>query len=75
MALRLGFLIENFFVKLCSQVFYRDSYTNPYIFVGFPSHWAWGTSGVNQNSFAVLNYGVTIGTNEMLFLAKEQQKV
>ena len=38
MALRLGFLIENFFVKLCSQVFYRDSYTNPYIFVGFPSH-------------------------------------
>ena len=37
MAIRLGFLIENFFVKLSSQVFYRDSYTNPYI-VRFPSH-------------------------------------
>ena len=34
--IRLGFLIENFFVKLYSQV-YRDSHTNPYIFVAFPS--------------------------------------
>ena len=24
--------------ELSSQVFYRDSHTNPYIFVGFPSH-------------------------------------
>ena len=37
MAMRLGFLIEKFFVKL-SQVFYRDSHTNHYIVVGFPSH-------------------------------------
>ena len=27
-----------FLVKLSSQVFYRDSQTIPYIFVGFPSH-------------------------------------
>ena len=38
MAIRFGFLIENSFVKLSSQVFYRDPHTNPYIFVGFPSH-------------------------------------
>ena len=38
MAIRLGCLIENLFVKLSSQVFYRDSHTKPYIFVGFPSH-------------------------------------
>ena len=31
-------LIENYFVKLSSQVSYRDSQTNPYIFVCFPSH-------------------------------------
>ena len=35
MAIRLGFLIENFFIKLSSQVVYWYSYTNPYIFVGF----------------------------------------
>ena len=34
MSIRLGFLIKNFFVQLSSQVFYRDSHTNPYIFVG-----------------------------------------
>ena len=33
MAISLGFLL-----KLSSQVFYRDSHTNPYIFVGFPSY-------------------------------------
>ena len=27
MAIRLDFLIEDFFVKLSSQVFYRDSHT------------------------------------------------
>ena len=34
MVIRLGFLIENFFVKLSSQAFYWDSHTNPYV----PSH-------------------------------------
>ena len=34
MALRLGFLVESCLVKLSFQVFYRDSHTNPYIFVG-----------------------------------------
>ena len=34
MAIRLDFITE----KLSSQVFYRDSHTNPYVFVGFPSH-------------------------------------
>ena len=29
MAIRFAFLIENFFEKLSSQVFYRDSHTNP----------------------------------------------
>ena len=29
MEIRLSFLIENFFVKLSSQVVYRDSDTNP----------------------------------------------
>ena len=38
MAIRLGFVIENFSVNLSCHVFYRDSHTNPYIFVGFPSH-------------------------------------
>ena len=36
MAIRLGFLMEKFFVKLSCQVVYQDSHTNPYIFVGFP---------------------------------------
>ena len=34
MAIRLRFLIGNFLVKLFSKV-YRDSHTNPYIFVAF----------------------------------------
>ena len=39
MARRLGFLIDNLFVKLSSQVFYRDSHTNHYIFVGLGRLW------------------------------------
>ena len=37
MGIRLGFLCDNFLVKLSSRVFYREYHTNPYIFVGFPS--------------------------------------
>ena len=37
-AIRLGFLSENFFVKLSFQVYYRDSHTEPCTFVSFPSH-------------------------------------
>ena len=37
-AIRLGFLIENFFVKLTFQVFCWDFYTDPYTFAGFPFH-------------------------------------
>ena len=36
MEIRLDFLIENYFVKLSSQLFYRDSHINPYLFVGYP---------------------------------------
>ena len=36
MAIRLGFLTENFFLKLSSQVFYRDTHINPYILLAFP---------------------------------------
>ena len=36
MAIRLGFVIENFSVNLSSHVFYRDSHTNPYILLAFP---------------------------------------
>ena len=38
MAIKLGSLIENFSFKLSSQVVYRDTHTNPYIFVGFLSY-------------------------------------
>ena len=31
MAISLGFLIENFCVKVSSQVVYRDSHKNPYV--------------------------------------------
>ena len=34
LAIRLGFLIEKVFIYLSSEAFYRDSQTNPYIFVG-----------------------------------------
>ena len=38
MAIKLGFLIGDIFILLSSQAFFYDSHTNPYIFVGFPSH-------------------------------------
>ena len=34
-AITLSFLIENCFVKKSSQVFYRDSHTNPYFLLAF----------------------------------------
>ena len=36
MAIRFAFLIENFFDKLSSQVFYRNSHTNPLFLLAFP---------------------------------------
>ena len=36
MAIRFAFLIENFFDKLSSQVFHRDSHTNPLFLLAFP---------------------------------------
>ena len=36
MAIKLGFLIEKFFVKLSFQVFYRDFHTDPYKLSAFP---------------------------------------
>ena len=49
MAIRLGFVIENFSVNLSSHVFYRYSHTNPYIFVGFPSHTELGAPVLGAN--------------------------